>query len=117
MKLRLITPGRSNINNGNRVTALRYAGILRRLGHRVTIDEHYEGASCDLLIALHARKSSDSILRFRERYPESPLVVVLTGTDLYRDLKTNGKARHSLEVASRVVVLQGMGLEEIGSRL
>src|SRR5262249_28212048 len=116
MKVRLITPTLSNINNGNQVTALRYARILRGLGHRVSIAERYAGESCGLLIALHARKSSDSIRRFREQNPRSPLVVVLTGTDLYRDLRRNGKARSSLEFASRLVVLQLKGLDEIPTR-
>jgi len=116
MKVRLITPTLSKINNGNQVTAFRYAQILRRLGHRVSIAERYADESCDLLIALHARKSSASIRRFKEQNPELPLVVVLTGTDLYRDLKKNGNARESLELASRLVVLQRKGLDEIPSR-
>src|SRR5262245_10074773 len=116
MKVRLITPTLSKINNGNQVTALRYARILRGLGHRVGIAERYAGEQCDLLIALHARKSSDSIRRFREQNPGSPIVVVLTGTDLYRDLKQSAKARESLDFASRLVVLQRKGLDEIPSR-
>lgn len=117
MNVKLITPSISNLNNGNRVTALRYARLLRRLRHKVSVQEQYCGETCDVLIALHARKSSDSILRFRERYPDSPLVVVLTGTDLYRDLKKNPRAWHSLEAASRLVVLQRMGLDEIPRHL
>jgi len=117
MKVALITPGLANIDNGNRVTALRYARILRRLGHQVVVETSYDGGTCDLLIALHAGKSSDSILRFKEQHPDLPLVVVLTGTDLYRDLKKNGKARHSLDDATHLVVLQRMGLAEIPSHL
>ena len=116
MKVRLVTPTLSNINSGNQVTATRYARILRGLGHQVSITERYAGESCDLLIALHARKSSDSIRRFREQNPGSPLVVVLTGTDLYGDLKKNGNAQASLNFASRLVVLQRRGLDEIPLR-
>jgi putative glycosyltransferase (TIGR04348 family) len=115
MKVRLITPMLSNIRNGNQVTALRYAGILRELGHRVSIGQRYQDESCDILIALHALKSSDSIRRFREHNPRSPIVVVLTGTDLYKDLKQNGKAMGSLELASRLVVLQREGVNELPS--
>src|SRR5215467_12714787 len=113
MKVRLITPILSNIRNGNQVTALRYARILKRLGHQVSIQAGYDGESCDLLIALHALKSSNAIRRFSQHNPMSPIVVVLTGTDLYKDLKQNGKAISSLELASRLVVLQREGLSEL----
>src|SRR5215471_20681145 len=95
MKVRLITPTLSNIRNGNQVTALRYARILKRLGHQVSIQARYDGESCDLLIALHALKSSNAIRRFSQHNPMSPIVVVLTGTDLYKDLKQSGKAMGS----------------------
>jgi putative glycosyltransferase (TIGR04348 family) len=118
MKVRLVTPTLSNLtNSGNRVTAERYARILRSLGHRVDVAGSYDGESCDVLIALHAQKSSGSIRRFRKQNRDAPLVVVLTGTDLYRDLRRSGKARHSLELATRLVVLQGLGVEEIPPQL
>lgn len=69
------------------------------------------------MIALHARRSAESIRRFHELHPESPLVVVLTGTDLYRDIRVNSKARESLEVATCLVVLQSMALNELPARL
>jgi putative glycosyltransferase (TIGR04348 family) len=118
MRVRLVTPTNSNISNsGNRVTAERYAGILRKLGHQVAVTASYEGQSCDVLVALHARKSFGSIRRFREQHPDVPLVVVLTGTDLYRDLRNSSQAKVSLELATRLVVLQRLGLEEIPERL
>ena len=62
--------------------------------------------NCAVLIALHARRSAASILRFRESHPTKPLIVVLTGTDLYRDLKTSEEARQSLALADALIVLQ-----------
>lgn len=38
------------------------------------------------MIALHARRSAPAIAAWRARRPDAPLVVVLTGTDLYHDL-------------------------------
>ena len=58
------------------------------------------------MIALHARKSSDSIGRFRALRSQSPLVVALTGTDLYADLPRSAKALRSLELADLVIALQ-----------
>jgi len=95
---------------GNRVTAERWARMLRGLGHRVSIATGWDGQACDLLVALHARKSHPSIARFRQRHPTVPLVVALTGTDLYQDLRTSARARRSLALATRVVVLQPNGV-------
>jgi putative glycosyltransferase (TIGR04348 family) len=116
VNIQLVTPAPLRINNGNRITALRWAALLKKLGHRVRITQSYDGRSCDALIALHARRSADSIRRFHELHPESPLIVVLTGTDLYRDIRRNKKAQQSLELATRLVVLQKMGLQELSRR-
>lgn len=59
------------------------------------------------MIALHARRSAESIVRFRRERASGRLAVVLTGTDLYRDLPASVEAAQSLEVADRIVVLQG----------
>ncbi len=67
------------------------------------------------MIALHARRSADSIARFAETYPERPLVVVLTGTDLYRDIRSDASAQRSLEFASHLVVLQDEGPNELSA--
>ncbi|HWP35289.1 MAG TPA: selenoneine biosynthesis selenosugar synthase SenB [Thermodesulfobacteriota bacterium] len=108
--VRVVTPAPAGSRRGNRVTALRWAALLRRLGCRVVLEEAYRGGPCDLLVALHARRSADSVLRFRCERPGVPLVVALTGTDLYGDLETDPVARRSLELASRLVVLQPLGI-------
>ena len=92
MKIQLVTPAPLKINNGNKITAVRWAGILKKLGHRVRVTQRYDGKACDLLIALHARRSSDSIRRFHDRHPDLPLIVVLTGTDVYRDIHDQSKS-------------------------
>lgn len=65
------------------------------------------------MIALHARRSATSIEAFATCFPHRPLVVVLTGTDLYRDIRTDEPARRSLVLASRLIVLQQEGLLEL----
>ena len=117
MKIQLVTPAPLKLNNGNRITALRWVGIFKKLGHQVRLTQSYDGADCDILIALHARRSADSIRRYRERHPRLPLVVVLTGTDVYRDIHRDRKSQQSLEYASRLVVLQSKALSEIPARL
>jgi putative glycosyltransferase (TIGR04348 family) len=66
-----------------------------------------------MLIALHARKSYESIARFHAERPGAPLLVVLTGTDLYRDIRSDPGAKHALDLASQLVVLQDRGVREL----
>jgi putative glycosyltransferase (TIGR04348 family) len=117
MNIQLVTPAPLGLNNGNKITALRWLGMLKSLGHRVKLTRRYDGAPCDALIALHARRSADSIRRFHELYPERPLIVVLTGTDLYRDIRRDSETKRSLELASRIIVLQRMAFLDLPRRL
>jgi putative glycosyltransferase (TIGR04348 family) len=116
VRIQLITPAPLQLNNGNKITALRWARILRKLGHKVDVDRFYDGAGCDLLIALHARRSHASIEKFYQVHPKLPLIVVLTGTDLYRDIHNDRVAQRSLEVATRLVALQPMAFAELPKR-
>ena len=79
------------------------------LGHEVAMVESWSGEECDLLLALHARKSHASVLAFSETCPAKPLIVALTGTDLYQDLPQDEQARQSLHLAERLVLLQEHG--------
>lgn len=84
--------------------------------YRVIVQTEWEGAPVDALVALHARRSAGSIAAYRERYPDGPLGVVLTGTDLYRDLPRSAEAQRSLELADGIVVLQDDALRELKPR-
>jgi len=117
MKILIVTPASPGSRKGNRITALRWGRLLRRLGHGVTIRQEYRGQPCDLLIALHARRSFAAVARFRRAFPDRPVVVALTGTDLYGDIRRDASARQSLEMASRLVVLQKLGVEELPKHL
>src|SRR6266404_3212046 len=103
MKIGIVTPARPDSRHGNRITALRWATILRRLGNHVSISQTYDGRPYDLLVALHARKSHSSIINFRQQQLVAPIIVALTGTDLYRDIRVNHLARESLDIATRIV--------------
>lgn len=117
MKIALITPARPAARSGNRNTAVRWAQLLRDLGHDVSVQLSWNGRPADLMIALHARRSHDSIARFASSYPSRPLVLALTGTDLYRDIRSDADARRSLRLATRMIVLQEMGLAELAPDL
>src|ERR1043166_7130689 len=93
MKIVIVTPAPPGSHKGNRVSALRWARLLRELGHRVSVRQEYQHKRCDLLIALHARRSADAVERFRPRHPDRPLILMLTGTDLYGDIHTDAAAQ------------------------
>jgi putative glycosyltransferase (TIGR04348 family) len=111
MKIALVTPAGPGTRSGNRHTALRWAAFLRAAGHRVEVRVEWSG-DADLMLALHARRSHSSIRGF-----EGPLVVALTGTDVYRDIHHSAEARESLELADRLIVLQPRAAEELAPRL
>ena len=107
LNISVITPAAKRSRSGNRATAVRWARILQALGHSVTVDEAWPGTDGqarpgahretqpgadsggghrdpDLLVAIHAWRSAESVAAFRARHPFRPLVVLMSGTDLYR---------------------------------
>ena len=114
MKIAITSPAPPGSRLGNRVTAQRWARLLRQLGHRVKIvDQWSKGEPADVLVALHALKSAPSVERWREARGDAPLVVALTGTDVYGDIHTSSRARAVLHAASRIVVLQRLAVDEL----
>ncbi len=95
------------------MTALRWAGLLRELAYGVQILDQFEDQRCDVLVALHARKSFPSIQRFHCKHPDFPLIVALTGTDVYQDLVVSREAQQSVEWATRIVTLQPLASDEL----
>ncbi|HET7400356.1 MAG TPA: selenoneine biosynthesis selenosugar synthase SenB [Usitatibacter sp.] len=110
----IVTPATRSSNNGNWRTAARWSRMLRDR-YRVIVQTAWDGRPADALIALHARRSAASVSAWRERHPEAPLGVVLTGTDLYRDLPESKEARASLDLADRLVVLQDDALRKLAA--
>ncbi|BAU94059.1 glycosyl transferase group 1 (plasmid) [Methylorubrum populi] len=110
MKISLITPAAKTSRAGNRTTAVRWARILGDLGHQVDVATTYEDdADADLMLALHAWRSSSSIARFKARHPERPLIVALTGTDIYHYLAADPEPTlRSLDLADRLIGLHDL---------
>jgi putative glycosyltransferase (TIGR04348 family) len=117
MKIALAVPPSADARSGNWRSAGRWARMLRGLGHRVASTTRWTGGDEDVLIALHARKSHSSIACFRGERPHCPLIVVLTGTDVYRDIRCDANAQSSLAMADRLVVLQERALDELAPAL
>jgi len=114
MRIALVTPAGPGTRNGNRHTALRWAAFLRAAGHVVSVSTEETSSAADLMLALHARRSHASIRSFAIG---KPLVVALTGTDIYRDMRTSKEAQESLELAHRLVVLQPKAADELPAKL
>lgn len=113
----IVTPAPPGSRSGNRNTATRWSRILRALDYEVAISTRWDEAPLDCLVALHARKSADSLKRYVRRFPGRPSVLALTGTDLYRDIRTDESAKDALNLASRLIVLQERGPDELGQAL
>jgi putative glycosyltransferase (TIGR04348 family) len=112
----IVSPASARANNGNWQSASRWARFLRTR-YRVTIAQQWpdeDGAAeapPDLLIALHARRSAPSLDAWTRSHPQRPSLLLLTGTDLYRDIQTDASAQRSLQQASALVVLQPDGVQ------
>ena len=112
----IVTPALAAANNGNWQTARRWATMLAsdfsvRVTDRWLVDKERGGERA--MIALHARRSAPSVAAWRQLNPNAPLVVVLTGTDLYRDIAHDAEAQRSLALADRLVVLQPLGVASL----
>ncbi len=117
-KIVIVSPALKKANNGNWQTAFRWSQFLAP-HYRVSIvpDWYETGDTPDSMIALHARRSAGPIENFSKAYPHKPLIVVLTGTDLYQDIRVDAAAKRSLNLASQLVVLQEEGVHELTKSL
>jgi putative glycosyltransferase (TIGR04348 family) len=114
MRIAIITPVRASSRSGNGTTTSRWTRILRELGHDVHVANRYDGTAADLMIALHAWRSADSIRDFRERYADRPLIVALSGTDIYDYIDRDpAPTLHSLACADRLVALQELARRRV----
>lgn len=104
----IITPALAGANNGNWQTAWRWSRMLRPL-FRTTLASQWQGQQANLMLALHARRSAASALAWAQAKGSDQLVLVLTGTDLYRDIQTDSSAQRALQLAGQLVLLQERG--------
>lgn len=117
MRIEIVHPAPRGISTGNRVTALRWAGIFRELGHEVRVRREWSGAAVDVLVALNARKSGDSLRRCAAESPTTHRIAVITGTDLYERLDGLPELRDTLELAGHIVALQHLAAGRLERRL
>lgn len=109
MKIIVITPPGPSTRTGNAVAALRWARILRRLHHRVTIAAQHGDEPADAMVAIHAWRSAEAIRRFKTLYPVRPVILQLSGTDIYQYISEDPEPTlRSMELADHLVALNSL---------
>ncbi len=111
----IASPALADANNGNWQTAWRWSRLLAGR-YRVQIVKAWQPGQYPeavALLALHARRTAATIAAWAQARPGHGLGVVLTGTDLYRDIHEDAAAKRSLALAQQLVVLQDEGPREL----
>jgi putative glycosyltransferase (TIGR04348 family) len=114
LRVVIVSPALADANNGNWQTARRWQQRLS--AHSARIVRQWPDASSDrdeVMLALHARRSADSVQAWHNKHGQRGLGVVLTGTDLYRDIGHDPLAQKSLTLAHSLVVLQTLGVKAL----
>ena len=111
MKILLHSPVSTVRRNGNRQTSSEWEKILVGAGHEVRSIGHYEGESADLLVALHAVKSREAVLGYRETNPTGKVILALSGTDIYPE--PSEEARDTMARSDVLITLQRKAVEQI----
>jgi putative glycosyltransferase (TIGR04348 family) len=118
MNIIVITPPGPSTRTGNAVVARRWARILRRLGHQARIAADYADEAADAMIAIHAWRSAAAVRQFKSRYPERPLVIQLSGTDIYEYINVDPTPTlGAMEMADRLVALNSLAWRVVPKQL
>ena len=115
----IVSPALADANNGNWQTAWRWSRLIAdHYRSRIVRDwQSGQDPQAVAMLALHARRSAPSIAAWGAAHPGRGLAVVLTGTDLYRDIDTDPAAQRSLALAQQLVVLQELGAQRLAPDL
>jgi len=113
VRIGITEPTSGDTPTGNRRQATQWGSYLRELGHEVELGVAADRFNVDALIALNASKSHDSIVAFRAAHPSRPIIVVLTGTDIYP--APDQRTIEAIRIADRIVTLQARAAQQIPS--
>jgi putative glycosyltransferase (TIGR04348 family) len=114
LRVVIVSPALADANNGNWQTARRWQRLLSP--HFARIVRQWpdpQSSQDDVMLALHARRTADSVGAWHAQHGPRGLGLTLTGTDLYRDIGHDPQAQQSLALAQSLVVLQGLGIQSL----
>lgn len=75
----------------------------------MSVAADYSDEPADALVAIHAWRSAEAVRRFKSRYPERPLILQLSGTDIYQYISEEPEpTQRSMELADRLVALNSL---------
>lgn len=117
MLIRFLAPFDPGFRNGNVVTSERWRSFFQELGHRVTAAPDASGTHCDLLVVFNAYMNREELRLATQRGDAARIVICLTGTDLYQDLKDDPSTLDVLYLADRLVVLHPCALDDLPADL
>ena len=111
MNVLIVYPEKKNAVTGNFCSARQYKDILTLLGHNVTLSEKFEDQRAELLIAINAEKKNRDIVQFAGACPDSRIIVILSGTDIYPEPSED--SIRSMQLADSIIVLQNKGIKQV----
>lgn len=117
MRIGIFFPKSLAKNSGNRVTATRWASFLEDLGHEVTLSNSLPDEPFDAHICLHALKTAKIANHVRNHFPNTLLIVAITGTDVRADSSTRNDSFAQLAFADAIVCLNPRTLEDLPQEL
>ncbi|MFN3242259.1 MAG: glycosyltransferase family 4 protein [Planctomycetota bacterium] len=117
LRISIVTPAERGSRAGNRVTALRWAGLLRELGHRPRLATTWRGQPCDVLVTVHAVKSAQAAIDARRARPDLAIVTLLSGTDIYPKFAPDARTAEALRCADALLALQPLALDVLPTDL
>ncbi|MDD5093602.1 MAG: selenoneine biosynthesis selenosugar synthase SenB [Dehalococcoidia bacterium] len=106
MNIRFLVPSTSTMTNGNIITSQRWSSLLSTLGHHVITGRDTYDEPCDIVVAFNAYKTYHQVMDIRRRRGDIPVIICLTGTDIYQDLPREPLKKEVLNLADQLVVLQ-----------
>jgi len=75
----------------------------------VRVAADYDGQAADLMVAIHAWRSAAAIARFKAKYPDRPVILQLSGTDIYHFIDADPQpTRRAMDLADRLVALNDL---------
>jgi len=117
LRISIVTPAMRGSRAGNRVTALRWAGLLRQLGHRPALTDRWRDQECDVLVTVHAQKSAPAVLAARAARPTLPIATLLSGTDIYPSFAPDAETLAALDAADALLALQPRAVDVLPEQL